>query len=214
MRSSILFVALMACGVAHAQQVQGPGGIVASCNGVLTIPGRSVNYRADSVVFGVRLSDWTPETVSFLKGMVDTCTQGKRVRQDVIDRANASIDRLAALPEVQRLADEKKAAEEGRRQRLATCESKPEAATYNAQERVIAGVEAIQGWKQNQAHERRVAQASGVRNLWEERNNGEWIVQLQDELKVDFSEYKRLGGKAASPQAVTHKLPDPCADLR
>lgn len=209
--SILLIVSASACA---QQQQQGPGGAIASCSSVLTFSRQHVNYTPDSVVFNVKLSEWTPDTVIFLKGMADSCGQAKRIRQDFIDQAKTSIDEVATVPEKRRLDDEKKTNKEIKMQRLEVCESTNESALYNAQEAVISDLEQIAGWKENQAKERRIAMVSGVRDLLNERNNGAWIVEITDGLKNDFAEYKRLGGKAKSPKTVTHKLSDPCADLR
>ncbi|MFX3547672.1 hypothetical protein V8918_02780 [Ralstonia mannitolilytica] len=195
---------------AMAQQVQGPGGIQTSCNTLLAFGSQYTTPGPDTVLFGVRLADWTDETVDFLKRAVDACGDAKRIRPDYIERTKERINRAPKVAEQRRLAQEKQATEDLQRKQLAECRSSNGYELYSAQERVIADIENIKGWRENQAQERRIARTSGVRNLWEERNNGEWIVQSSDDLKADFAEYKRLGGKAKTPQKVAHEVVDPC----
>lgn len=243
MKIAVIAAAISVCGSVMAQdapapQANGPGGAKATCQELDRFPDRNRStgglMNTDDVAFNVRIADWTPEVVEFLKSSADSCAadlldklaqkwqaENRRPYQPTINSINSraekikrSLDTTLASVGKEKAARAKEQADKEKQQRLAACEATNASALYSAQERVIAGVENIAGWKENQAYERRVAQTSGVRNLREERNNGEWIVRLGDELKGDFAEYKRLGGKAASPQKVTHLLSDPCADLR
>lgn len=93
----------------------------------------------------------------------------------------------------------------------AACEDTDKYKLYFAERSVVADIDQIADWRRNQAKEAEIVRVSGVRDLAEERNNGEWIVQLRSDLKVAFADYKRLGGKAANPNSVKLRLSDPCS---
>ena len=199
-------------GAAYGQTVQGPGGIQTNCNDLL-VSGthyRSRTVTPDTVIFNVKVSEWTPDTVAFLKSALDRCAAGK-IRDDYIRVTKATFDEIARIPAKAKAAEEQKLAQEQANQRLKTCQSTPEYERYSAQENILSYVEELETSKAQQAHERRVAKTSGVRNLLEERQIGERIVNLNDDLKTEFARYKQLGGKASSPQKVTRERTDPCA---
>jgi hypothetical protein len=76
---------------------------------------------------------------------------------------------------------------------------------------VVSLREQLADWKANQAQQRRYARESGVRDLAAERNAGEWVVQLSDNLKSEFADYRGYGGKAKTPARVTPpEGRDPC----
>jgi len=81
------------------------------------------------------------------------------------------------------------------REKVAACEETNQYKLYFAELTVTGDIEHLAAWRQNQAHEAEVTRVSGVRNLREERNIGEWIVELNTEIKTSFADYKRLGGK-------------------
>lgn len=90
------------------------------------------------------------------------------------------------------------------------CHDTQEFRLYDAQETVATSVEEVSVQRAGLAQQRKIAAASGVRDLTEERRLGEWLVNYQDAVKTSFAEYRKLGGKATSPQTVGHKIPNPC----
>lgn len=116
--------------------------------------------------------------------------------------------------EVKQQEKERKRQElDGKRQLLDECKKTPTYSMYKIQDMVVADVANIKYAKDEQQTQRRYASASGVRDLYKERKAGEFLVEAQDSLKVDFAEYKHLGGKAASPSAIKNISPDPCAAI-
>jgi len=97
---------------------------------------------------------------------------------------------------------------------LNACEATQPYLLYAAQEAVIEDVETQQNLKKAVAYQKKLIQMSGVRNLSEEREIAVEQLEVQAALKEHWAEYKSAGGKAASPQAVKHKVEDPCDSFR
>lgn len=220
--------------------VAGPGEMRASCADLDAFGGGK--FDSDDVVFGVKKSEWTDQMVAFVTATASRCRTALRrdlyVRQRLTDQTDSQLFQrerqiTAKARDIQKqnkamLAQQEKdrreerrlqreeadRAEKARRESLATCEGTPEAKLYNAQEDVVGTVEQLAALRTDAARDRKVVQVSGVRDLYRERQNGETLVQLNEDLKANFSAYKKLGGKAASPQKVTHQLQDPCASFR
>lgn len=224
MRSLRLAAAAALCSVpliAPAQQAQ-PTQVQISCDQLASFGMGAMDGQ--DVIFGVPRSQWTAQIAGQIQSMAWRCTHGATpLTQAITQKANNLAYQAKQQADGQARADAlagrnqqatASAAAADRRARLGACEATPDHALYAEQEAIIAGLQNISDFHGAQSKERRIAETSGVRDLRAERNNGEWIVELQDELKSDFAEYKRLGGKAPTPQKVTHALPDPCADLR
>lgn len=92
------------------------------------------------------------------------------------------------------------------------CERSNAYALFHAQEAVIDDREGIIAAKATIVRERRVGEISGAVDLSVQHAAGSQIIEWTEDLRNDFREYKTLGGSAATPATVTHKLPNPCAD--
>jgi len=100
------------------------------------------------------------------------------------------------------------------RQRAAECEQTSTYSAYQAQENIISDLaqktELISDITRNQ----KISRVSGVRDLAIERNNGELLVGIDENLQEHWAEYKKFGGKAISPRQVKHQLHDPCSQFK
>lgn len=90
------------------------------------------------------------------------------------------------------------------------CTKRPSVQLFNAQEDVIRLREELDEYVKMQRYERKVSQESGVRNLRNEYEIGSKIVELRESIDETFREYRKLGGKAPSSQAVRHTIKDFC----
>lgn len=104
--------------------------------------------------------------------------------------------------------------EQERIAQLKTCEATQSYRLYAAQEAVIEDIETQQNLKKAVARQKQLVSMSGVRRLDEERQIAEEQLAVKEALKEHWAEYKSGGGKAASPQAVKHKIEDPCDSFR
>ena len=104
--------------------------------------------------------------------------------------------------------------EQERINQLKACEATPAYLLYAAQEAVIENIETQQNLKQSVARQKQLTKMSGVRNLSEEREIAVEQLDAREALKELWTDYKSAGGKAASPQAVKHKIEDPCDSFR
>jgi hypothetical protein len=222
---SMLFAAALAIGALPMSAIAQPAQVTQvpiSCEQLASFGSGAMDGQ--DIIFGVPRSQWTSQIAGQIQSMAWRCSHAATpMTQAITQRANAlayqaqqqadGAARANALAARDRQAASSAAAAD-RRAQLTACEATPAHALYSAQEGIISGLENIADFRSAQSKERRITETSGVRDLRAERNNGEWIVELQDELKSDFAEYKRLGGKAPTPQKVTHAASDPCADLR
>lgn len=128
--------------------------------------------------------------------------------------AEAEQLRIKGEQERERAYQQKYKKERERIAQLDACEATPAYLLYAAQEAVIEDVEWQQNLKQSVARQKQLIKMSGVRNLSEERQIAEEQLEAQAALKEHWAEYKSAGGKAASPQAVKHKVEDPCDSFR
>lgn len=190
----------------------GPGEVSFTCNNLLSLGETQYTSGLETRVFGARLIDWRQDTADYLKDKVDSCALHADPRGLHVEAIKAALDRLVRLAAEKRDAATAATSAMRLQKTLEVCQAQKQFQLYQAQESVISTIDQIAGWKRNQAEERRIVAASGVRDLGEERNNGEWIIQLSDDLKGYFADYKRLGGKAKSPNSVKHLLKDPCSE--
>lgn len=97
---------------------------------------------------------------------------------------------------------------------LKECEATDAYRLYDAQEAVIEDIETQQNLKKAVARQKQLVNMSGVRRLDVERQIAEEQLAAKESLKEHWEKYKSAGGKAASPQAVKHKIEDPCDSFR
>lgn len=112
-------------------------------------------------------------------------------------------------------AEERKRSEQliaEKRSDLNACQKRDEYLLYYTEGMIVGDLENIQSAKDQRRQQSKYAAASGVRNLSEERRIGEFLVQSQESLQVDFQEYKRLGGKAKAVTAVKEGV-NPCEGI-
>lgn len=124
-------------------------------------------------------------------------------------------ERLEAQKEQARVQrDQAFQKEQERINQLKTCEATQAYRLYESQEAVIEDIETQQNLRKAVARQKQLIKMSGVRNLSEERQIAEEQLEVQSALKEHWAEYKSDGGKAVSPQAVKHKIEDPCDSFR
>lgn len=120
----------------------------------------------------------------------------------------------ARLNEVQNtLADQRtqeRKQQQERSQQSAACRETPEYRRYAAERGMLETQLRITQLEEAQKREQEYAKASGVRNLANERNLGVALVDSRQWLNQQFENYKRAGGSAASPTAITQASANPC----
>lgn len=198
----------------------------------------SGSFDAESIVFGVPKSDWTDFMYNFVRSVAYDCganlksdfrarnalTDGvvekisemydaTNVRVLKISKENAEQKKSASMAEEKKKGDERMAAS-ALSKRIEQCKSSRRYELYEAQRDVVVSLDEISSYNESMAYERRVAAASGVRNLVVERRIGEGIIASRDNLKIGWSGYKALGGKASSPQKIPRNLIDPCEEIQ
>lgn len=183
-------------------------------------------FNGAPVVLGVPRGQWSNDDTMAIAKLASRCLTGPN-SQFLPPQARSNIGRSYTIAYQYARQDsaahareanlQKQANEDERRhaaEALQQCDATPAARLYNVEERIIAGRGNLANYRSALAQEHRIAQTSGVRDLRRERNEGEAIVELQDDMKVDFEDYKQLGGKARSPDRVAHAGADPCAAFR
>jgi hypothetical protein len=186
--------------------------------------------------------DWTmqdyADAITWAEGCQSSGNQFARSSRVQLIRSYANRASLKAQTEANRLAAQKQAEEQkaqleaarakvvsdnerrikdqaelqAKSARTEACHDTKEYLIYQAQENVIGDLEQISIVKSNMAHDLEVSKASGVRDLRNERANGEQLVDARDALKEAFADYRKFGGKASMPQKVTHQLTNPCEE--
>jgi hypothetical protein len=121
---------------------------------------------------------------------------------------------IAKIEQEQAQRDQAYRKDQERIAQLKTCEATQVYRLYAVQEAVIEDIETQQNLKKAVARQKQLIKMSGVRRLNEERQIAEEQLDVQSALKEHFAEYKSAGGKAASPNAVKHKIEDPCDSFR
>lgn len=96
---------------------------------------------------------------------------------------------------------------------IAACRATSEYRRYASERGMVAAQLRIKQLEDMQKREQEYVQASGVRNLANERNLGVALVETRHELESHFEEYKRAGGTAANPQTVSQTSANPCSRL-
>jgi len=99
------------------------------------------------------------------------------------------------------------------RQAVLKCQASDASLFQQSEYEITNAVQDLADLRKRQQYEAEVVQASGVHNLRRERAIGEEIVDTTHKMQQSFAEYKRLGGKAATPQQVTMTVADPCQPL-
>ncbi|MGZ8251779.1 MAG: hypothetical protein ACXWT7_05505 [Methylophilaceae bacterium] len=185
----------------------GPEGIEATCKQVMVI-----DEPSSADVFNVKVNDWTPETVTFLNGVVDRCFDGALESMDKrpyetnkvsynMSRANAKQSfRFAYVAAVNAKREAKNK----------ECYKSPSFLFYAKQDDVVNMSNHIAELREVQARERKITKESGVRDLAKERSIGEGIVRYTEIRAGLFNEYKRMGGKELTADKVTKNLANPC----
>lgn len=137
--------------------------------------------------------------------------ENKKVRQE------SELKRQQELSKKEQEREQRELAYQKDRERIAqlkACEATDAYRLYDAQEVVIEDIETQQNLKKAVARQKQLVSMSGVRRLDEERQIAEEQLAVKEALKEHWAEYKSAGGKAASPQAVKHKIEDPCDSFR
>lgn len=132
----------------------------------------------------------------------------QEVRRLELERQNATKEQALAQREHAYQKDRERIAQ------LKACEATQAYRLYEAQEAVIEDIETQQNLRKAVARQKQLIKMSGVRNLSEERQIAVEQLEVQAAIKEHFAEYKSAGGKAVSPQAVKHKIEDPCDSFR
>lgn len=132
----------------------------------------------------------------------------QEVRRLELERQNATKEQVLAQREQAYQKDRERIAQ------LNACEATPAYRLYAAQEAVIEDIEVQQNLRKAVSRQKQLIKMSGVRNLSAERQIAEEQLDVQAALNEHWAEYKSAGGKAASPQAVKHKIEDPCDPFR
>jgi hypothetical protein len=114
-----------------------------------------------------------------------------------------------------KLAEDKRRVEmEEAKNALIACRSTKEHQLFLIQEDIVSDYSQLAGWEARQTEEREITRQSGVTNLSERYNNTAWIISLKKEIKMNWAEYKRLGGKASSADKIKkHAIIDPCEQI-
>ncbi len=114
-----------------------------------------------------------------------------------------------------KLAEEKRRVEmEKAKNTLIACRTTKKHQLFLIQEDIVSDYSQLAGWEARQAEEREITRQSGVSNLSERYNNTAWIISFKKGIKMKWTEYKRLGGKASSADKIMKfSIKDPCEQI-
>lgn len=199
-------------------------------------------FDNDEVVLGIKRDDWNKTTDVIVNNAASACInrsteelveRGKwtlekgQFLQKVRNNISAKVYEIVKANDAKRADEQKRIAEQKKNElqavafakaekakQLAQCEEKPAYQMYNAASDLIVSQANLKYIQEQVARERKISQASGVRNLANDYANGMAIIDLQAGIKTSWATYKKLGGKAASQQKVSQVSEDPCASFR
>ena len=126
------------------------------------------------------------------------------------DAADVAAVRKQEQDEARAAAQQRTDDELARRSRDKQCRESAEYVFFLAEERVMEDRKIKREAQATLADEQRVGAVSGYVNKARMHDAGARIVWAEDDLKRAWADYRNLGGKAASPQAVKHVQPNPC----
>lgn len=97
-------------------------------------------------------------------------------------------------------------------ERLATCKTTKRGQLYDAAQSIIGDLDSKRAAKEALARERKVGAVSGMVDKIVLHDAGEAVIAADEDIREQWPTYKKLGGTAESPQTISRKYPNPCAE--
>lgn len=94
-----------------------------------------------------------------------------------------------------------------------TCKDTDKYRLYFVQEEIIGDYEWIAAAKEDLKKENMIGRISGYTDKDKRYDDGAIIVEHSNQIKDLWPEYKRLGGKAKTPEKIKHSVKNPCEEL-
>jgi hypothetical protein len=136
----------------------------------------------------------------------------QRAQQLVEESRQAQANESARQQEVNSRRESAQAAFNQANEALAECRTTKRGELYEAATAIIADIESKATAQQAIARERRVGEVSGMVDKVALHDAGESIIEADEDMRERWAAYKKLGGTAKSPQAISRNLADPCVE--